>query len=119
MKQKTVQPASASKLAAELKAAVESYHIPVIIADQPSLAAIVAEEVGLVANSRTDDASVMRALKTAVKDLKESRKVTTAVIVKNSKVGGAGTMSGRYFIKVISSRLYVNVGSVANFLVGE
>ena len=119
MKHKTVQPRSAADLSAEIKAAAESWHIPIIVADQPSLAAIVAKESGLSANSKTDDASVMRALKMATDDLKSSKKVTAAVIVKASKDGGAGSMSGRYFVKVMSSRIYISVGSVADFLMGE
>ncbi|QGJ86766.1 hypothetical protein [Enterobacter phage ATCEA23] len=132
----THQPKNAVEMSTQIHNALSRGRIPVIIADQPSLAYIVAEQVGrshvtnlvgkgnaapkdeIMINSRYSDAVVINHLNDAIVFKRNNRRVMHVVILKADK-NGAGLFSGDHFVKIVSKRLFITMGSVANYLVGE
>ncbi|HFT3659657.1 TPA: hypothetical protein ACHT12_005181 [Klebsiella variicola] len=49
---------------------------------------------------------------------KSYHRVQHVVIIKSSKAAAAGNFDGRYFVKIMCNRLYVTMGSLANYLAG-
>lgn len=121
LEQTTLAPKTAVEMAKQIVEAINRGRIPVIIADQPALAHIIADHATddpVTINSVYTDSAVMKALVEAAAHKNTHRKVGHILIMKADKAG-AGTFSGKHFVKIISKRLFITVGSVANLLVGE
>ena len=116
----TLQPKTAVEMAKDIREAIDRNRIPVIISDQPALAYIVAhgvvgEEAAI--NKTYSDAAVMDFMKSAIEYKTLKRKVAHIIILKADK-SGAGTFPGSHFVKIVSKRLFITMGSVAGYLVG-
>lgn len=119
MEQKTVTAKSAAHMAKLIEDAINRNRIPIVVADQPSIAAIVADLAAdqLTVNRLLTDAAVRKHLQQAVAFKKQERRVGHILLMKTGKIG-AGAFDGAHFVKIISNRLNVTIDSLANFLVG-
>lgn len=119
MEQKTVTAKSAAGMAAMINDAISRNRIPVIVADQPAIAAMIVGQIdgNVSVNSKFSDAEVVKQLHAAAAFRNIERRVGHVVLMKSGKIG-AGTFDGRHYVKIISNRLNVTIGSLANFLVG-
>lgn len=125
--QTTVSPKTASAVAEEIKKAVGRGRIPVIVADQPAIAFMIAKESSkanftddkqLGVNAGFTEKDVVDQIANATMFRKSYHRVQHAVIIKSSKAAAAGNFDGKYFVKIMCNRLYVTMGSLANYLAG-
>ena len=118
MEQKTVTAKSATHLAELVLDAISRNRIPVIVADQPAIAAIVVDNLDnqLSVNKLLNDLGIGRHLHDAIEFKEVERRVGHVVLMKASK-NGAGAFDGAHFVKIVSNRLNVTMGSLANYLV--
>lgn len=117
----TLQPKNAGEMAKQIVEAINRGRIPVIVADQPALAHIIAGHAtneSVKINTVYTDSAVMKTLVEATAYKNKYRKVGYVLIMKADK-SGAGMFNGKHFVKIVSKRLFITVGSVANLLVGE
>ncbi len=125
--QTTVSPKTASAVAEKIKKAIGRRRIPVIVADQPAIAFMIAKEASktgygedeqLGVNAGFTEKDVVNQIANAALFRKSYNRVQHVVVIKSSKAAAAGNFDGRYFVKIMCNRLYVTMGSLANYLAG-
>lgn len=125
--QTTVSPKTASAVAEEIKKAIGRRRIPVIVADQPAIAFMIAKESSkanftddkqLGVNTGFTEKDVVNQIANATMFKRSYNRVQHVVIIKSSKAAAAGNFDGRHFVKIMCNRLYVTMGSLANYLAG-
>ena len=90
MEQKTVTAKSAAGMAAMINDAISRNRIPVMVADQPAIAAMIVGQIdgNVSVNSKFSDAEVVKQLHAAAAFRNIERRVGHVVLMKSGKIGG-------------------------------